>query len=159
MIRPLAEEDLEAYVALRRRSLAESPRSFSASPDRDVASNLEHLRAQLAHAPDWLLFGAFRDGTLAGAAGAIRREHRLALWGMYVAPEARREGLGRALLDACIAHARTLPGVTRVELSVSDAAVAARQLYDRAGFLVHDADGNERHMSLLLTESSENTSV
>jgi RimJ/RimL family protein N-acetyltransferase len=59
---------------------------------------------------------------------------RAHLWGMYVAPDHRGRGLGLALLRATLDHARSLPGVTRVHLSVSSAAPRARRLYERAGF-------------------------
>ena len=87
--------------------------------------------------------------------------HKVHLWGMYVAPEQRRQGVAAALLAAAIAHARTLPGVAWAHLSVSDTAPAARRLYDRAGFhcwgsepdaLRHDGrSGVEHHLALRLT--------
>jgi len=135
MVRPLAEDDLEAYVALRRRSLTEAAYAFSATPERDLGSNIDHLRAQLPKAPDWMLFGAFAGDELAGAAGMIRNGDKVSLWGMYVAPEHRRGGHGQDLLDACLAHAKTIDGVTRVELAVKEEAEAARRLYVRAGFV------------------------
>ena len=53
---------------------------------------------------------------------------------MYVTPAFRRQGLAAALLAAAIAHARTLPGVDWLHLSVTSAAPDARRLYERAGF-------------------------
>ena len=138
MIRPLDERDLEAYAALRRQSLIEEPLSFGASPSDDVS--VDALRASMQRAPDWMLFGAF-DGSLVGAAGMLRGHHVKAahamhLWGMYVAPSHRHRGLGRALLDACIAHARSVSGVTLLQLGVTSAASEARRLYEAAGFRV-----------------------
>ena len=164
MIRPLVEEDLEAYAALRRQSLVEEPLSFGASPSDDVS--MEALRASMRRAPDWMLFGAFVDGALVGAAGLLRGHHVKAahamhLWGMYVAPPYRHRGLGRALLDACIAHARSLPGVTVIQLGVTSAAAEARRVYEAAGFRVwgtqpdalrHEGHAvDEHHMTLALS--------
>ena len=140
MIRPLTESDLEAYTALRRESLLDAPLAFGSSPEDDSAASVEALRAQLQRAPDWMLFGAFDDdGRLAGAAGAIRARHRKAahkmhVWGVYVRPSSRRLGLGRALLEAVIAHARATPGIDWLQLAVSTSATPARRLYERAGF-------------------------
>ncbi len=53
---------------------------------------------------------------------------------MYVAPTARRHGAARALLEAALDHASTLPGVERLELGVTDAAPEAHALYLAAGF-------------------------
>lgn len=133
MIRPLHPSDLEAFAALRRQALLEAPLAFVASPDGDFAVS------QFRHEPDWVVFGAFVDDALAGNAGVMRERHekarhRVQLWGMYVAPAHRRGGLGRTLVDACVAHARSLEGVTQIALSVTDAAADARRLYERAGF-------------------------
>jgi ribosomal protein S18 acetylase RimI-like enzyme len=79
---------------------------------------------------------------------------------MYVAPEARGRGLGRALLESLIAHARTLAGVERLTLSVVPDNQAAKSLYLRLGFVSYGLeprayclDGeywDSEHMALLL---------
>jgi ribosomal protein S18 acetylase RimI-like enzyme len=139
MIRALGVNDLDAYVALRQRALRECPLAFSSSAENDFASSHDTLRAQMTQAPHWMLFGAFTGDVLAGAAGLYRvrhakAAHRMQLWGMYVAPEQRGRGLGAALLDAAITHARTLGDVAWIDLSVTTAADAARRMYERAGF-------------------------
>jgi len=133
LIRPLGESDLEAYAALRRRALDEAPLAFAASPETDVV-------VQIGKAPDWMLFGAFAGETLAGSVGLIRSRHpkashKMHLWGMYVLPTHRRQGLAAGLLDATIAHARATPGVEWIQLGVTDAAADARRVYARAGFV------------------------
>ena len=166
MIRELDEHDLAAYAALRRESLLESPLAFGASPETDVAA------AQIGG--NTTIFGAFAGDELAGAAGLLRGRHAksahlISLWGMYVSPRHRGAGLGRALLDACIARAKA-EHADALQLSVTDAAAAARRLYERAGFVTwgfqpdalrHGGTSvGEHHMLLRLNpESSENTSV
>ena len=54
---------------------------------------------------------------------------------MYVAPEFRRRGLGGALVDQALVHARSLPGVRQVKLCVNAANLAARSLYLSRGFV------------------------
>jgi GNAT superfamily N-acetyltransferase len=54
---------------------------------------------------------------------------------MYVAPEARGQGAGHALLKAAIDQARTLNGVVEVFLAVTVGNPAARHLYLSAGFV------------------------
>jgi putative acetyltransferase len=61
--------------------------------------------------------------------GATRVELRK----MYLAPEHRGRGHGRALLDHALAEARRL-GFVRVELETSGALAAAIALYRRYGF-------------------------
>jgi ribosomal protein S18 acetylase RimI-like enzyme len=52
---------------------------------------------------------------------------------LYVAPDKRGQGLGRALLDAAIELARA-EGAGWIELGTSEDDVAARGLYESAGF-------------------------
>jgi ribosomal protein S18 acetylase RimI-like enzyme len=52
---------------------------------------------------------------------------------LYVVPERRGQGLGRALLQAAMAHARER-GAARIDLGTSEDDVAARALYESAGF-------------------------
>lgn len=166
MIRALAAADLDAYIALRQRALRECPLAFSSSAENDFASSRESLLPQMAKAPEWMLFGVF-EGALVGSAGLFRARHakaahRMQLWGMYVAPEARGRGLGAELLDAAVGHARGA-GAAWIDLSVTSAADAARRLYERAGFVAwgtqrdalrhegHVAD--EHHMALHIISS------
>ncbi len=53
---------------------------------------------------------------------------------MYVAPEHRRGGVGRALLGFVVAHARAC-GVRQLKLGVNRSNLAARELYLSAGFV------------------------
>ena len=52
---------------------------------------------------------------------------------LYVAPERRGRGVGRALLEAAIALARSR-GATYMDLCTSEEDVAARALYESLGF-------------------------
>lgn len=140
MIRALTAEDLDAYVALRREALLDTPLAFAASPGDDFASSAEALRESMKKAPDWMLFGAFEE-RLIGSVGLFRDRHlkaahKMHVWGMYVTPAHRGRGVAAALLAAAIAHARTVPGIDWIHLGVSEAAAAARRVYERAGFTI-----------------------
>jgi ribosomal protein S18 acetylase RimI-like enzyme len=52
---------------------------------------------------------------------------------LYVAPERRGRGIGRALLEETMKAARKL-GATRIELGTSEADTAAISLYESCGF-------------------------
>jgi RimJ/RimL family protein N-acetyltransferase len=87
-----------------------------------------------------VVFGAFRDGHLAGAAGLNfetreKARHKCTLFGMYVPEEFRQGGLGRAIVEALLDEARSRPGVKVIQLTVSDGNRAAQSLYERCGFV------------------------
>lgn len=54
---------------------------------------------------------------------------------LYVRADARRSGLGRALIDASVERARQR-GCRRIELDVNEQNAAALKLYEAAGFTV-----------------------
>ena len=76
------------------------------------------------------------------AAGVCQLRYRFAVWtgtedcsleDIFVEPEARGSGLGRALAEAALARARER-GCARVELDVNEANAAALALYESLGF-------------------------
>jgi ribosomal protein S18 acetylase RimI-like enzyme len=138
----LTADDAAAFQALRLRGLRESPSAFGSSYEEEVDRPPEVVAARLSGAPDAAAFGAFDEaGALVGI-GAVRREpqrrarHRAGVFGMYVAPEARGRGVGRALLRALADHARA-QGVERLELGVEADNAAARALYLAFGFTTY----------------------
>lgn len=75
-------------------------------------------------------------------AGIVQLRYRWAVWragtdclleDLFVRPEARRVGLGRALLDAAVARARERD-CRRIELDTAETNEAALALYRGAGF-------------------------
>jgi ribosomal protein S18 acetylase RimI-like enzyme len=76
--------------------------------------------------PDGVAELRFRPSIMTGALDAYLEE-------LYVAPAQRGEGLGRALLEAAIEAARER-GATRMDIATSVDDVAARGLYESAGF-------------------------
>jgi ribosomal protein S18 acetylase RimI-like enzyme len=78
-----------------------------------------------------------------GPAGVALMRFRSALWTdglecyleeLYVAPDRRGQGLGRALMEAAIELARG-EGADRMDLCTSDDDVTARALYESLGFV------------------------
>jgi ribosomal protein S18 acetylase RimI-like enzyme len=68
---------------------------------------------------------------------------------LYVAPEARREGVGRKLVEAVVDRARKR-GCRRVELDVSSENPAAMALYRSLGFDTGKTGGQDIFMRLRL---------
>jgi ribosomal protein S18 acetylase RimI-like enzyme len=87
------------------------------------------------------------DDTLAGIIAFTRESvrksrHKGTINSMYVAPEARGQGIARALLTEVMRRAHELPGLEHITLSVVSDNVPARNLYLSASFEVF---GTERH--------------
>lgn len=132
---------------------------------------LEDVAARVEPAKDGsvCMFGVFEDNTLAGFVAVIypqraKLRHGVELAGMYIAPELRRRGLGKALLDAVISHVRSLDGVRLIRLGVNETNAAAKALYQSAGFECCGVEpdalnidgtfyGEERHILRLNTGS------
>jgi ribosomal protein S18 acetylase RimI-like enzyme len=141
MIRVLGENDALELRTLRLHALRDAPDSFMSTYEAEslesVSVTAERLR-RTADAKDSGVLGAIEDGALVGMLGMVRdsgrkASHRALLWGMYVAEEARKRGIGRALLDAAIARLGAA-GVEQLHLTVSTNADPARRLYRRVGF-------------------------
>ncbi|HKQ40823.1 MAG TPA: GNAT family N-acetyltransferase [Verrucomicrobiae bacterium] len=157
-IRHLRPEDAATYAAFRRAALLDSPLSFMSSPEDDSACSPATVRERLQHGPpDSIIIGAFAPD-LVGTLGLyrdshVKAAHKVHLWGMHVVPAYRRKGIGARLLDAAILHARSMPGIAIVRLSVSSTAPNAQRLYERAGFRVWGTEPDSlRHNGQSATE-------
>jgi len=140
-VRQLTADDASAYQRLRLLALQESPTAFSSSYSDEAGRSPSEVASRLTPAPDGSLcvFGAFVDDRLAGFLAFVRPRraklvHGAELHGMYVCPEFRRRGLAGALVDAVLAHARSLGGVRQLKLAVNATNLAARSLYRSRGF-------------------------
>jgi DNA-binding MarR family transcriptional regulator/GNAT superfamily N-acetyltransferase len=78
------------------------------------------------------------DGRIIGSVLLVKKTKTFAkLRLLYVEPDARGQGIGRRLVDACMAHARQL-GYKRMTLWTNDVLTSARAIYEAVGFkLVH----------------------
>ena len=105
---------------------------------RSVGDERRYLKAVRRY-PHAAVFVAERsDGTIIGRLSLARDTHpasaHVADLGLMVAKGARRQGVGRALLQASIDWARA-SGVRKLELHVFPWNEPAIQLYERFGFL------------------------
>lgn len=154
-------------MALRRAALLEAPFAFASSPEDDVARSREFVEEALA-AAEQATFGAF-TGELVGIVGIGRQHHlkavhKCGIWGLYVKPEARSAGVGRALVLEAISFARSLTSVTHVFVGATQRAPEAASLYRSLGFTVWGVEPaalkvgevvvSESHMVLALDGTS-----
>lgn len=148
MIRQLREHNAAAYFELRQEMLQAAPLAYASSIEDDRARSVEAAAEQLRRTSDSVVFGAFaptegesKSERLVGAVGLYRdrhlkSSHKAHIWGMYVRPDFRRQGIGVRLLETALGHAAQMGGIAWVHLTVSEAAPEAQRLYERLGFTV-----------------------
>ncbi len=142
-IRLITEHDVEAYVTLRLQGLREHPEAFASSYEEEKDRPLDDLRQRLKErsTPENFTLGAWQENTLIGMVGFYREihlkmRHKGNIWGMYVAPEGRGQGIGRRLMEAALERVENVEGLEQVNLTVVSTNAAARQLYLSLGFTV-----------------------
>jgi hypothetical protein len=138
-IRRLEPADAARFQALRLRGLREAPTAFGSSYEEECDRPVAAVADRMAKNTGGFILGAFAGDTLVGTVGmqreaAVKRQHKLVLWGMYVLPEARRDGVGRKLVDEALRQGFALPGVRQVILGVNATNMPALALYTAAGF-------------------------
>ncbi len=89
--------------------------------------------------------GAFEDGELVGTATFVRERglkerHKGNVYGFYVAPVARRRGVGKALMTALLEKAGVATSLEQVRLTVSSRMSAAAALYRKFGFVSYGTE-------------------
>ena len=143
LVRRLVPDDAPAYRALMLEAYERHAEAFSSSAAERAVLPLDWWRARLAPGEDapQRVIGAWRGERLAGVAGLSfetreKLRHKATLFGMAVAEDFRRQGIGEALVQAVLAEAQAHPGTRLVQLTVSDGNRAARALYERCGFAV-----------------------
>ena len=141
-LRLLAAGDLHDYKQLRDEMLARHADAFTSDASEERLKSAESYASRLGadHAScGSFSFGAWAAQRLVGAITLQREARRKAahiglVSGMMVRLDVQGQGVGRALLAACIAACREAAGLERLTLSVTSSNDAAVALYRQAGF-------------------------
>jgi len=140
-VRRLTADDTVAYKRLRDDMLDGFPDAFTSDADteRSKPASAYLSRFSMPGDPARFTLGAWMDDRLVGAISCERDErlkvrHIGHIIGMMVRPQTQGQGVGRALLQACIAQACALGEIELLTLSVTSSNASAIALYDKAGF-------------------------
>lgn len=138
-IRRLDPSEWELLKALRLAALRDAPSAFGSTYSREEAQSSDWWQTSLKTL-HWMvvevegnpvsLCALHRDDNLPNASEIIA---------MWVDPRFRRQGLAKALVSYCEAHARSL-GSTELSLAVAADNGAAKTLYEELGFLYYGRD-------------------
>ncbi|HEV3129519.1 MAG TPA: GNAT family N-acetyltransferase [Solirubrobacteraceae bacterium] len=131
LVRPASPEDAEAIGELLDAFNREFGEPTPGAPW--LANRIVELLAQDTlvllggSGPDGLAVLRFRPGIWSAALECYLAE-------LYVKPELRGQGIGRALMEAVLIAARER-GADHIDLGTSEADMAARALYESLGFI------------------------
>jgi ribosomal protein S18 acetylase RimI-like enzyme len=146
LLRKVTSDEWRDWRALRLLALEESPDAFGSTLAswQGAGDTEERWRARLDDVPCNLLAVDERTGAIVGQASgtAVDDDGAAELISMYVHPDARGTGAGRALIEA-IAEWAVAEGARELTLSVKRDNTLARNLYLRHGFVDHGEDGDE----------------
>lgn len=138
-IRQLKASDAEAFSALRREVTALNPLQMGLTLEEELTRPLQGFRDQLSAPAPNAVFGAFTGTELVATAAVAwpskfpSTRHKTTMWGVFVSPRYRRQGLGRVLVSSTIRHAFE-NGARRINLTVYVPNEAALNLYLALGF-------------------------
>jgi ribosomal protein S18 acetylase RimI-like enzyme len=159
-LRKLTKVDAKQFQALRLDALQTEKLAFASSYAEEANTPQEQV-AQRLGATDRGVIGAFDNEVLCGVIGVGRHgleslAHKAFIWGMYVRPEYRGQGVGRLLVEAAQAFVRSMPELKVATLDVLKSNESAVRLYQSCGFTVYGQEeralflNGEYHDELLM---------
>jgi ribosomal protein S18 acetylase RimI-like enzyme len=143
-IRPLQPADLDAYKALRDAMLAAHAEAFTSDAaterERPAHHYLNRLGLDRGDGGEFTLGAFAADAALVGAVTCERDmrakvRHIGHVAGMMVRDRLQGRGIGRALIEACIARAHDARGLELLTLNVTSTNLPALHLYQSVGFI------------------------
>ncbi|NMH71996.1 GNAT family N-acetyltransferase [Bacillus sp. RO2] len=143
-IRQLTSADAEVYRTIRLEALKNKPEAFSSSYEDEVEFTVEKYRGRFDNDHTYT-FGAFEGNNLVGTVTLVcetkkKIKHRATIVAMYVKPDQRKLGVGKALMNVAINKAKVLKDIEQIYLAVTAINEPAKRLYTSLGFVTYGVD-------------------
>ncbi len=150
LFRPLEEDDFTAFVNLRKEALRNEPEAFGPDYATYNAAPLldkEHFFERILKYPFSFALGAFTvSGDLAGMGcftspyNMVKRRHKGVMWGMYVKPEYRGNGIGKKVAELILLAAKQDAGCEQAIITVTPPGSSAQKFYENLGFIQYGVE-------------------
>lgn len=134
----LTADDWERYRNIRLRALREEPQAYLDTYEQKLLDPPEKWKQRIeeAAAGRAYLYFAEKSGSLVGMIGAFFKgdQSKATIAGVFVAQEARGQGIGKLLMQTILNNLMKRPGLKVITLSVNTKQIVARTMYERMGF-------------------------
>ena len=120
-LQTLVPQNYDAYFALRLESLQQCPNMYATDANEWKATAREVIEKHLVLSESGTspILGAWQGDKLVGQVGfkpesrpTVR--HKATLWGLYVQPNFRRQGVGKQLVHLAMATAKEMPDLEQL---------------------------------------------
>ncbi|KVH36266.1 GNAT family N-acetyltransferase [Burkholderia cepacia] len=138
--RLLDAADAARFQTVRLRAVDTAPTSFLPTLDEESQVPVDEFAIRITPTHERAVFGAFDGDTLVGITG-VRRDartkiaHKATIWGVFVDPAHRGQGIAQTLLESATAHAAQAWGCKQLTLCVNEVNADAERLYASQGFV------------------------
>ncbi len=136
VIRPVRPDEWRELRDLRLRALADAPDAFGATYEQESVDPDEAWQRRADRPDGTMIVAVDDDGRFVGMASGGPAEgfpDSAGLYGTWVDPVARGQGIGEQLIGAIVPWAEA-QGYARIGLGVTIGNDAAVRLYERIGF-------------------------
>ncbi|WLV23750.1 GNAT family N-acetyltransferase [Aciduricibacillus chroicocephali] len=147
-IRILNKSDSNLYQTLRLQALLVSPEAFESTYQTEVNYTQDAISAHLSPTDEKFILGAFNDNNALVGMVTFSREsdpktsHKGSALSLYVAPEVRKQGFAKLLMEELIKRGKNLEGLEQINLTVASENLPAKNLYLSLGFKTFGVERN-----------------
>ena len=143
IIKQLTEDDWQQLRHIRLESLQDSPTNFGSSYDEEIQKSDEEWRSWPNRCD---AFGVFLEDILIGSCRfsqefGAKLSHKGNIYGMYIKPKYRGNGIAKMLIKAVIAHGKK-QNCTQIHLTCVATNTAAINVYAKYGFKIYGIEPN-----------------